>query len=414
MKLTQTAILCGGLGTRLRPLTDRIPKPMVPVNGRPFLEYLLEQVKDQGISKILLMTGYLGEQIQDYFGDGSKWNLEIQYSHGPVEWDTGRRLYEAKSLLQDSFVLMYSDNFVQVNLKKLITFHEQSGKLLSFIVQSKKNANIRLSPDGIVENYDKTRTAENLNFVELGFMITDKRIFDYYQEIDVSFSDILFNLVSVRQVSGMIVNDAYHSVSDPERLELIREYLKPKKFILIDRDGVINEKAPKGEYITSWNDFRFISETIDGLKQLSQEGFKFIIISNQAGVGRGVVSAEVVQRINALMVESLRKEGIQVLQVYVCPHHWEDKCDCRKPEPGMFFQASKDWLFRLDRTFFIGDDPRDCQAAYNAGCLSIFLGDKAELNSISTAEQPQFISNQLDQIIPSLLPHDYFKNTISN
>jgi histidinol-phosphate phosphatase family protein len=369
----QAAILCGGLGNRLRPITDTLPKPMVPINGRPFLEYLLEQLKDQGVSEILLMTGYLGEQIQEYFGHGSKWGLEIQYSNGPVEWDTGRRLHEAKSLLQNDFILMYSDNFVQVNLKKLTAFHGQSKKLLSFVVQPKLNANISLGEEGTVIAYDKTRSAKDLNFVELGFMVTNKKIFDYYREIDVSFSDLLVKLVSEKQVCGMIVNDAYHSVSDPKRLELTREYLKPKKILLIDRDGVINEKAPKGEYIGRWSDFIFISDTVEGLKELSQEGFDFIIISNQAGIGRGVLSAASVDEINDRMKKYLEEQNIPIMGVYVCPHHWEDNCGCRKPAPGMFFQAAKEFSLRMDRCLYVGDDERDCQAAANAGCGMVYL-----------------------------------------
>jgi histidinol-phosphate phosphatase family protein len=408
----QAAILCGGLGNRLRPITDTLPKPMVPINGRPFLEYLLEQLKDQGVSKILLMTGYLGEQIQGYFGQGSKWGLDIHYSKGPVEWDTGRRLYEAKILLQDDFILMYSDNFVQVNLGKLTTFHEQSKRLISFVVQPKINANISLGEGGVVTAYDKTRSAKNLNFVELGFMVTNKKIFDYYQEVDVSFSDILVKLVSQKQVCGMIVNDAYHSVSDPKRLELTREYLKPKKILLIDRDGVINEKAPRGEYIGEWSDFVFISGTIDGLKELSREGFEFIIISNQAGIGRGVLSAAAVKEINDRMKKYLEGQNIPVKGIYVCPHHWEDNCDCRKPAPGMLLQASKDFLFRLDKTFFIGDDVRDCQAAHNAGCKSIFLGEAVEVEKLSDNEAPRLIVKTFKSIIPFINNYDYFKNAI--
>jgi histidinol-phosphate phosphatase family protein len=408
----QAAILCGGLGNRLRPITDTLPKPMVPINGRPFLEYLLEQLKDQGVSEILLMTGYLGEQIHEYFGRGSKWGLEIQYSNGPVEWDTGRRLHEAKSLLQDDFILMYSDNFVQVNLGKLTAFHGRSKKFLSFVVQSKINANISLGEEGTVTAYDKTRSAKDLNFVELGFMVMSKKIFDYYQEVDVSFSDIIVRLVSEKQVSGMIVNDAYHSVSDPERLELTREYLKPKKILLIDRDGVINEKAPKGEYIGKWSDFIFIPDTVDRLKELSREGFEFIIISNQAGIGRGVLSAASVDEINGRMKKYLEDQNIPIKGIYVCPHHWEDNCDCRKPAPGMLLQASKDFLFRLDKTFFIGDDVRDCQAAYNAGCKSIFLGEPVEVEKLSDDEAPQLIVKTLKSIIPFLNNYDYFKNAI--
>ena len=75
------------------------------------------------------------------------------------------------------------------------------------------------------------------------------------------------------------------------------------------------------------------------------------------------------------MMQTLEAEGIDILQVYVCPHHWEDNCDCRKPKPGMLFQASKDHLFRLDRTVFVGDDPRDLEAAEQAGCRGLFWED---------------------------------------
>ena len=83
--------------------------------------------------------------------------------------------------------------------------------------------------DGTVEVYDKTRSTQNLSFVELGYMLVDKRIFAYYQDIDVSFSDILVKLVMHGQVAGMIVEDAYHSISDPERLRLTESYLKTQK-----------------------------------------------------------------------------------------------------------------------------------------------------------------------------------------
>ena len=133
----QAAILCGGLGTRLQPITDKIPKPMVPVNGVPFLEHLICQLKENGISKFVLMTGYLGNQIQEYFGDGNKLGIQIQYSQGPAEWETSRRLHQAKNLLKDIFMILYSDNFVQFNLKKLAKFYEDKNKLLCFMVQEK-------------------------------------------------------------------------------------------------------------------------------------------------------------------------------------------------------------------------------------------------------------------------------------
>ena len=399
----QAAILCGGLGTRLRPLTDNIPKPMVLVNGKPFLEYLLVQLQENGIKEVILMTGYLGEQISQFFGDGASLGLRIKYSHGPAEWDTGRRLIEAKSLLNDYFLLLYSDNFIPFNLEKLARFYDAQRGLLAFVVHPKSEGNIRLAEDGKVEVYDKTRKEDGLNFVELGYMIVLKEVFGYFDEIDVSFSDIIFKLVCDQQVSGIIVRDAYHSISDPERLKLTEEYLKPKKILLIDRDGILNKKAPRGEYITSWEDFVFLSENVKGMRMLAEAGYEFIIISNQAGIARGMMTREAVDIIHQQMKKDLEREGIPILDILVCPHHWDEGCFCRKPSPGMLFKASRDWLFRLNKTFFIGDDPRDCQAACNAGCGSIFIGERSAVEALSLEEQPREVFNNLEEAVPFLM-----------
>lgn len=399
----QAAILCGGRGTRLRPLTDRMPKPMVPVNGVPFLEHLLVQLRENGIRDVILMTGYLGEQIQEYFGEGRSLELRLRYSHGPVDWDTGRRLYEIKQWLQDRFMLLYADNFVPFDLRKLTAFHEQQGRLLTFTVQAKSSGNLRLSEDGAVEVYDKTRSAGNLGFVELGYMIASTKIFDYYDGIEVSFSDIIAKLVTARQVAAMVVVDAYHSVSDPDRLKLTEAYLKPKKILLIDRDGVINKRPPKGEYIASWSAFSFIPENVRGMKQLSEAGFSFIVISNQAGIARGMVSRDAVDAMHRKMREMLENEGVRILNIYLCPHHWDDHCSCRKPQPGLFFQATREWLFRLDKAYFIGDDPRDCQAAYRAGCGCIYVGSKDDLNELLPEEQPRWVVKNLEEAVTCLV-----------
>jgi len=400
----QAAILCGGMGQRLRPITDRLPKPMAPLNGRPFLCFLLDQLKENGIRKIVLMTGYLGEQIRQYFGNGEDIGLRILYSHGPAEWETGRRLYEARGLLKEKFLLLYSDNFVQFSLRRMERFYRKSGKVVSLVVYPKKKGNnIEIADDGTVLTYDKSRTARNLKYVELGYMLVDRKVFDFYDEIDISFSDILHKLAVQRQLAGMIVKDDYYSISDPARLALTEKYLMPKKIILIDRDGVINEKAPRGEYVSEWKSFRFIMENVRGLKKLASAGFKFIVISNQAGIGRGIMTSSQVAEVNDKMKKVLADQGINILSIYVCPHHWEEKCYCRKPNPGLFFQVSRDWLVRLDKAFYIGDDPRDCTAAFNAGARCVFVGNREELGGLPETEQPQLVCKTLYEAVPHIL-----------
>ena len=388
----QGVILCGGLGKRLRPFTDRMPKPMIPCNGKPFLWYLLRQLHEQGVSRFVLLTGYLAEEIEEYFGDGSRWGWQIVYSEGPVQWDTGRRLWESRSLLDARFLLCYCDNFVPFSFGKVLRRHERHGLSLTFMISRKSPGNIAVGKNGIVQQYDKNRSIEVCDFVEIGYMVVERdRTFAFYEQPDCSFSTILQKMAENREISAWLQGDAYHSISDPERWKKTEAYLKPKKVLLIDRDGVINRKAPQGEYITTWEEFEWIAETREAMKSLSENGYSFVVISNQAGIGRGVVSRKAVDEINRRMVEELRRVQIPIEGVYLCPHHWEDECNCRKPEPGLFFKASQDLLLNLEQTFFIGDDPRDCIAAYNAGCRSIYIGDKANLSNLKRRHWPDLV-----------------------
>ena len=399
---TQAIVLCGGLGTRLKPYTNNIPKPMVSCNGKPFLWYLLKQMEEQGIKRFVLLTGYLAERIKEYFKDGSAWGWQIQYSQGPVDWDTGKRIWEVKEKMDDRFLLLYSDNFVPFPMEKVLALHNKNKLPLTFMVSPKSPGNISLDETGIVQKYDNNRSVE-LEYVEVGYMIVEKEsTLKFFETPECSFSSILQKMAIQKQISAWIQHDAYHSISDPERWRKTETYLKPKKILLIDRDGVINRKAPQGEYISSWEDFEWIPETREALKKLAREGFKFIVISNQAGVARGMIDPNELDRIHNFMKVGLKKDGIEILDIYVCPHHWDEGCFCRKPNPGMLFRASHEHLFRLDKTLFIGDDPRDCQTSEKAGCVSIFVGENTALKDLTKEEQPLYISTSLHYAVDTI------------
>jgi histidinol-phosphate phosphatase family protein len=401
----QAVILCGGLGTRLRPYTEQMPKPMIPCNSKPFLWHLLQQVHEQGVKRFILLTGYLSKQIEDYFGDGRSWGWKIQYSQGPVEWDTGKRIWEAKEKLEDRFLLLYSDNFVPFPMRKVLTLHEKNMLPLTFMISQKSPGNISLDETGIVQKYDNNRSKE-LGYVEIGYMIVEKeRTLKFFETPECSFSSILRKMAIQKQISAWIQHESYHSISDPERWKKTEHYLKPKKLLLIDRDGVINHKASQGEYISHWEDFEWIPETRDAMKKLALHGIGFIVISNQAGIAREMVDPNELERIHFNMCKELKKDGVEILDIYVCPHHWDEKCFCRKPNPGMLFQAGKDHSFRLDKTIFIGDDPRDCQTAERAGCKSIFVGHPSALKSLSFEEQPICASISLLDSVDNILKY---------
>lgn len=397
---TQAVILCGGLGERLRPLTEDLPKPLAPVGGRPFLEYLICQLREQQVERVLLLTGYYGEKIRDHFGDGAGHGVQIDYSSGPAEWDTGRRIWEARMMLDGRFLLLYSDNYVPVNIGKLLSVHSASLSAVTLLLHQKQNGNVRLDGDGGVEVYDSTRSTFGLNYVEIGYMIIERdRVLGAYGVSDVSFSQILEKLVKGEQVAGLVSGDSYHSISDLDRLKLAEQYLGVKRVLMIDRDGTINKRAPRGEYIGSWSDFHWDLQTVEAMRQLAKKGFRFLVLSNQAGIARGMLKAKMVDEINTRMVSGLRKQGVDVIDVYVCPHHWDEGCSCRKPNPGMFFKASRSHLLRMDRTVYVGDDPRDSRAAFNAECLSVLIGPERESDPGGGAK-PSFTGETMLETVP--------------
>jgi len=399
--VVQAVILCGGLGARMRPHTDLLPKPMIPVNGRPFLEYLVEQLRDQGITRVALLTGYRAPQIEGHFGDGSRFGVEIAYSQGPIEWETGRRVWEARARLDPRFLLLYCDNFVPLRLARLLEFHREKGRMLSLLLSRKAGGNIAVGSDGIVRRYDPSRSGPELDHVEIGYMVVERdAVLSLIDDPDISFSRVLQRLASRGEFAGLVSGNSYHSISDPKRWKLTEQYLRLKRTLLIDRDGTLNVRPPQAQYLSRWEDFQWAAGALEGLQALARAGFSFALISNQAGIARGIVTREQVDAVNRRLGEELAVRGVTMTGAYVCPHDWDDGCACRKPAPGLFFQASHDLLLRLDRTLYLGDDPRDCQAAYNANSLCLFVGDSGELSSLSASERPAHIARTIPEAVP--------------
>ena len=152
----------------------------------------------------------------------------------------------------------------------VLELHEKNSLPISFMVSPKSPGNIALDETGTVQKYDNNRSTE-LGYVEIGYMIVEKeKTLEFFETPECSFSSILRKMAPQEQISAWVQHDAYHSISDPERWQKTEAYLKPKKILLIDRDGVINRKAPQGEYISRWEDFEWIPETREAMKQLAK------------------------------------------------------------------------------------------------------------------------------------------------
>lgn len=393
MKITQAVILAGGQGKRLRPFTINNPKPMMSINGKPFLEYLIRLLKANGIKEMIILTGYLGEKITQYFGDGSKFGVKIKYSHTPFlnekkeENNSGLRLKNATDLLDDQFLLLYCDNYWPLDLEKLTNFFNShtSDILITTYTNKDKSTknNIRVDENGYVTKYDKERKDKDLNGVDIGFFIVRKSILKLLPKTNSFFErDILPLLIKKKRLCSLLTNQKYYSIGDNSRIIETEKFLRPKKVIFLDRDGVINKKPKKANYVKTWDEFEFLPGSIKAIRILNSKGYKIFIISNQSGIARGFLSFQDLINIHENMKRQLRKNQAKIDGIYICPHGWNEGCDCRKPKPGMLIQASKDNYIDLTNALFIGDDKRDLQAGKEVNCKTVLVNSKKNLLKI--------------------------------
>lgn len=177
------------------------------------------------------------------------------------------------------------------------------------------------------------------------------------------------------------------------------------KVVFLDRDGVINRDI-EGGYVTSWAKFEFLPNVFEALRRLKEYGFRVVIISNQAGVGRGLYTEESLAQITLKMVERVKKEGGNIDDVFYCIHRPDEGCFCRKPNPGLIKQASLGRNYDLARAFMVGDSEKDIAAAKAAGVNSILvLSGKAQVESDADffGIKPDFIAEDLLDAVENVI-----------
>lgn len=228
----QAVILAGGLGTRLRPATETVPKPMVPVAGLPYLHFQLVELARQDIRDIILLTGYLGEQIENYFGEGKRLGLSIRYSREPKPMGTAGAVRLAAGLLAGSFLLIYGDSYLPIDYR--LAMSELQPPAIGLIVAydnrlgdtSVKN-NIDLDASGKVTRYQKD--GEGLHYVEAGVLAFRREVLDFIPDKPVvSLENEVFpELISRGLMLGHPTSQRFYDIGTPERLRVIEALFTP-------------------------------------------------------------------------------------------------------------------------------------------------------------------------------------------
>lgn len=232
----QAVILAGGLGTRLSPLTEQVPKVMVSVNGKPFLLHLLELLKSQGLSDIILSIGYLGERVRGFFGDGKRFGLKIRYSEERGRLlGTGGALKQAQNLLDNHFFAINGDTYLPIDYTEAEKSFIRCGKkALMVVYDNKENTgvknNVELDKDSMVARYDKERLAPELKYVEAGVLILSREVLDIIQEgHSVSLEKGLYQtLIQQKEMVADITTQRFYDIGTPEQLRIFEEFLKRK------------------------------------------------------------------------------------------------------------------------------------------------------------------------------------------
>lgn len=229
----QAVILAGGLGTRLWPLTRDVPKPMVPVAGAPYLEHQIRILAAQEFRNIVLLTGYLGEQVEEHFGDGSRWGVRIAYSREPKPLGTGGALRLASPHLAPQFLLLYGDSLLPIRYREVLDPLDADPGLAGVLAvydnalgDTSVKSNIALDAKGRILRYQKDAVS-GMTHVEAGVLALRKSILDEMPDSEVvSLEQEVFpKLIAAGRLAGYSTTQRFYDIGTPERLAAIERYL---------------------------------------------------------------------------------------------------------------------------------------------------------------------------------------------
>lgn len=416
----KVVIMAGGRGTRIASVASDVPKPMIKLCGKPILEHQIENLKACGLTDIILVIGYLGDKIKDYFGNGERLGVHIEYCMEDHPLGTAGALFKMQQLTDD-FLLLCGDVIIDVDFNRFIAFHKEHKAWASLMAHPNGHPyDSSLLVTEILPPQQPGGMPEDTHQVIRWMNKEDERLY-YKNRVNAGIE-----IISPMLLKETMKNFVPRHPETPDKIDLDRDVLKPniksgkifaydtpeyikdmgtpdrfyetendiqkglvhsrnlknkQKAIFLDRDGTINKMVG---FITKPEQFELIPGAAEAIKLINKSGYLAVVVTNQPVIARGDCTFEELQTIHDKMETELGKEGAFVDAIYVCPHHtdkgfpgerpeYKCNCNCRKPKPGLLLQAAEDFNIDLSQSYMIGDSDRDTEAGKNAGVKRAIL-----------------------------------------
>lgn len=429
----QVAIMAGGMGTRLRERSGDMPKPMVPIVGKPVLHHQIELCRKNGFTDIALLLQHKSEKILEYFGDGSTLGVNLSYVIEEQPRGTAGALRDALPVLAECFLVLYGDTFLDVDLRKLWRAHETSGAVGTLFLHPNDHPQdsdiVDIDAKGSVQAilpYPHPDGCEVRNLVNAALYVLDRAgledVTPTEGKADIAKHMFPQMLDLGRPLYGYVSPEYIKDMGTPERLDKVeRDFVAglPERLsgrqlrtaVFLDRDGTINREV---SYLKSPDQLELLPGAAAAIRRLNRNGMLAVVITNQPVLARGDVSFEGLDRIHARLESQLGREGAFLDGLYLCPHH-PDKgftgevgelkgpCSCRKPEPGLIDQASRDFGIGRQHAWMVGDTTSDVEAGRRSGVRTVMLRSGHAGSDTKYAVKPDYIAPDLADAVDWIL-----------
>jgi D-glycero-alpha-D-manno-heptose 1-phosphate guanylyltransferase len=385
--ITEAIILAGGLGTRLRSAVPDLPKCMAPVAGRPFLGFVIDSLRRQGIQRFIFSLGYLSGHIEAWLQEAYP-TLEYTSVVEAEPLGTGGGIRLALRAAKTAHVLVSNgDTLFEIDLRKQAAAHAISGAECTLALKPMTNFDrygvVALDERGRVTGFEEKKFQASGN-INGGIYLLDRDAL-LGKDLPEKFSfekDYLEPAASAGKLAGVLQDAYFIDIGIPEDFSRAQQELHPPTLdlsqvdkswtLFLDRDGVINDER-KGFYVLHRGEFHFSTGVLEALPLLADRFGRILVVTNQRGISRGLMTEADLHDIHDLMRSEIKKSGGRLDQIYYCTDK-EDACFFRKPNPGMALRAKADFPeIDLRKTIMVGNKPSDMRFGRAAGVFTVFV-----------------------------------------